>query len=212
MWFARLPPPLASARLYSRSLWISKATSSTEPGFTVTCHPRLLPPPHEEGRFLVPAVALEGWQASGHLVAAGTACGNVTLSLHSTDFCCALAERRARVGPCPQPAEVKKPGPKVASGKAGWWWGRQRGAGLRGSCCRARGSGNVTAPLSGLKGQGFGQPPTWFQVLRSRRPGVGGENGFKSPVGSSSRGPRLRPKLCALGMSPLQMELTAASV
>lgn len=59
LWFARLPPLLALARLYSRSLWISKATCSTEPGFTVTYHPRLFPPPHEEGCSLVPAVALE---------------------------------------------------------------------------------------------------------------------------------------------------------
>lgn len=206
LWFARLPPLLASARLYSHSLWILKATSCTEPGFTVTYHPRLFPPPHEEGCFLVPAVALEGWQASGHLVAAGTACGNVILSLHSIDICCAPAEHRAGVGPCPQSAEVRKPGPKAASGKAGWRRGRQRGAGLQVSCCWARGSGNVTAPLSGLKGQGFGRPPTWFQVLRSSRPGVGGENGLKSPMGSSGQGPRLRPKLCALGLSPLQME------
>lgn len=43
LWFAHLPPLLASACLYSHSLWISKATSSTEPGFTVTYHPRLFP-------------------------------------------------------------------------------------------------------------------------------------------------------------------------
>ena len=73
LWFAHLPPLLALACPYSRSLWISKATSSTEPGFTVTYHPRLFPPSHEERCFLVPAVALEGWQASGYLVAAGTA-------------------------------------------------------------------------------------------------------------------------------------------
>lgn len=50
----------------------------------MTYHPSLFPP--LGGAFLVPLVALEAWQVSGHLVAVGTAHGNATLPFHSTDI------------------------------------------------------------------------------------------------------------------------------